>query len=216
MPIPQIMLFKVAAQVSRPDTSRLPMQLRAVPAIKTQDAVMTRRITLDLQMMGNVPMMMMNGKRWEDPITEKPVLGTIEIWELVNTTVSMHPFHIHLVNFQMIDSRPFDVAQYAKNGQIIYTDDAETPDPNQMGWKDVIQAQPGTVTRIIMKFARTPGITYYCHILEHEDMDMMLPFQSSLIDPVLILASAWRTPRKLLPSPSRCPCFGPGDSGRSG
>ena len=113
---------------------------------------MTRRITLELQMMGGMPMMTMNGKGWEDPITEIRS-GDDRNLELVNTTVSMRPSHIHLVNFQMLDSRPFDVTQYAKNGQIVYTDDAQTPDPNQMGWKDVIQAQPGTVTRIIMKFS---------------------------------------------------------------
>ena len=129
MPIPQIMLFKVGTKLNQPDTSQLPMQMRPIQPLKARDAVTTRRISLEMMTMNGLPMMMLNGKAWEDPITEKPVLGSTEIWELVNTTTSMHPFHMHLVNFQMLDSRPFDVAQYAKNGQITYTDDADIPIP---------------------------------------------------------------------------------------
>jgi spore coat protein A len=178
LPIPQVMLFKVGAKVIHADTSALPMHLRAIQPIKTEAVAVTRRITLEMQQMGTMQMMVLNGKGWEDPITEKPVLGTTEIWEMVNTTTSMHPFHIHLVNFQVVDSRSFDLDQYAKNSQIVFTDDVQAPDPNQMGWKDVIQVQPGTVTRLIMKFAPYAGYyVYHCHILEHEDMDMMRPFQ---------------------------------------
>ncbi|MDR3606992.1 MAG: multicopper oxidase domain-containing protein [Oligoflexia bacterium] len=178
MPLPQIMLFKVGPQVLQPDTSSLPMQLRPIPAIPPETAVTTRRITLQQTQAGNMQMMLLNGKSWSDPITETPILGTTEIWELVNTTTSMHPFHIHLVNFQVLDNRPFDLAQYGNNGQITYAGAAQPPDPNQVGWKDVVQVQPGTVTRIIMTFGPYAGYyVYHCHILEHEDMDMMRPFQ---------------------------------------
>jgi spore coat protein A len=178
IPIAQVMQFRVKSTVSAPDTSSLPMHMRAIPRLQPEQAIKTRQIVLTQETMGGMQMMMLNKMGWHDPITEKPVRGTTEIWELVNTTSSMHPFHIHLVNFQVLDRRPFDVDQYASNGAIQYTDAASPADPNEMGWKDVVQAAPRSVTRIIMNFTPYSGYyVYHCHILEHEDMDMMRPFQ---------------------------------------
>jgi spore coat protein A len=90
----------------------------------------------------------------------------------------MHPFHIHLVDFQVLDRTPYDVDTYLKTGQINYTGPAESPDPNEMGRKDVVRVVPRMVTRIILNFGPYPGYyVYHCHILEHEDMDMMRPYE---------------------------------------
>ena len=135
-------------------------------------------------MADGTPMMIMNGKNWRNPktgsldITEKPVLGTSEVWELVNATYEPHPFHIHLVEFQTIDRHPFDGDKYTADQTINFTGPAVPPDPNEQGWKDVIRTDPWTVTRIIMQFAPYTGFyVYHCHILEHEDMDMMRAFE---------------------------------------
>jgi len=52
------------------------------------------------------------------------------------------------------------------------------PDPNEAGWKDTVRANPGEVTYIIAKFGPFRGTyVYHCHILDHEDNEMMRPFR---------------------------------------
>ena len=179
MPLPKVMLFKVASTISHPDSSSLPMHMREIKKIDPKKASVTRQIVLNqMTMADGSSMLQMNGKSWTDPISEKPILGATEIWELIDTLPDSHPFHIHLVEFQVLDRRPFDTDAYVKTGVITYTGPAVLPEPNEMGWKDTIRASSRTVTRIIVKFGPYPGYyVYHCHILEHEDMDMMRPFQ---------------------------------------
>jgi spore coat protein A, manganese oxidase len=177
--LPQLMMVNVGKTVSSPDTSSLPMQMRPIERMDPATAKATRQIVFStMNMPDGSPMLMLNGKSWEDPITEKPELGTTEVWELINTLPDMHPFHIHLVDFQVLDRTPYDVDTYLKTGQINYTGPAESPDPNEMGRKDVVRVVPRMVTRIILNFGPYPGYyVYHCHILEHEDMDMMRPYE---------------------------------------
>jgi spore coat protein A len=181
--IPQMMMFKVGTTVSEPDTSSLPMHMKTIERMDPSSAVKTRQIVLNqVNMPDGTPMLQMNGKAWHDPIEEKPVRGTTEVWELVNALSDEHPFHIHLVQFQVLDRRPFDPDKYASTGQVVYTGPAEPPAPNEMGWKDTVRTQSYAVTRIIIRFEPFSGYyVYHCHILEHEDMDMMRPFQ--IVDP---------------------------------
>lgn len=179
LPIPQLMLFKVGSAVSEPDTSSLPMKMRPIPRMSPQNAAATRQIVFgEADMPDGSQMLLLNGKRWSDPVVEKPVLGTTEVWELANTTGDLHPFHIHLVRFQVLDRTPFDVDAYKKTGQINLTGPAVTPDASEQGWKDVVRSPQGYVTRIILRFEPFAGsYVYHCHILEHEDMGMMRPFE---------------------------------------
>ena len=155
------------------------MHLKPIRRIPLSKATVTRQIVFAQQNMPNgMPMLTLNGKTWEDPITEKPVLGSTEIWNLVNTLPDTHPFHVHLVTFQVIDRTPFGVDAFSADGRVAPTGPAEAPDPNEMGWKDVVRVPPNRVTRIILHFSPYAGYyVYHCHILEHEDMDMMRPFQ---------------------------------------
>ncbi len=177
--LPEIMQFRVGSRVKKADKSKLPLTMRAIPRIPTADASETRRIVFDrMQMPDGSKMLQMNDRSWNDPIEEKPKLGATEVWELANTLIDPHPFHIHLVQFQVLDRRLFDVAEYLKTKKMVYLGDARAPEPNEMGWKDTVKALPQMVTRIIMRFSPFPGFyVYHCHILEHEDMDMMRPFQ---------------------------------------
>ena len=123
-------------------------------------------------------MMLINRKRWHEPTTEKPKLNTTEIWEFVNLTEDTHPMHLHLVRFQILDRRPFDVTDYLINKKLRFTAPATPPDPNELGWKDTVQCPTGMITRIIVRFEGFPGkYLYHCHILEHEANDMMRPFE---------------------------------------
>jgi spore coat protein A len=177
VPLYQVMQFRVKPQASAPDTSSLPMKMQPIRRMEVREAANTRRIVFDQMEMGGQTMLTLNGKMWHDPVSEMPVLGSTEVWELVDTLPDSHPFHIHLVDFQVLDRRPFDLNEYLKSGKIEYSGAAEAPDANEMGWKDTVRITPAHVTRIIMKFAPFAGhYVYHCHILEHEDMDMMRPF----------------------------------------
>ncbi len=124
-------------------------------------------------------------------VTTKPAAGAVEDWLLVNTTADTHPIHLHLVTFEVVDRRPFDVAAYDPETQAIsYTGPAVPAHPNENGRKDTVQANPGEVTRIRARFelpdegtielpagVDNPQYVWHCHILEHEENDMMRAFE---------------------------------------
>jgi spore coat protein A, manganese oxidase len=175
----EIMQFRVAAK-GVADTSSLPPALRTYARIPESQAVKTRRLTLDERMdpvqqsMG----MLLNNTPWHMPVTEKPVLNTTEIWELVNLTDDSHPIHIHLVRFQILDRRPFDTFEFQDKGTVRFTGPAIPPAPTESGWKDTVRADPGLITRIIIPFEGFTGrYVWHCHILEHEDNEMMRPYE---------------------------------------
>src|SRR3984957_4730675 len=124
------------------------------------------------------PMTMLpNNAHWSMRVTENPVFDSTEIWSLLNTTDDAHPIHLHLVRFQILDRRNFDVSVYWPKGEGKYTGPAMPPDPSEAGWKDTVRADPGMVTRIIARFEGYPGrYVWHCHILEHEDNEMMRPY----------------------------------------
>ncbi len=181
--MPEIMQFRVGNKARTKDTSNLPMVMKPIERIPEATATVTRQITFgEKEMPSGDTMSVLNGKLWHDPVEEKPLLGATEIWNLVNTLPDVHPFHIHLVQFQVLDRTPYDVEEFLKSGKIVLTGPSVQPDANEMGWKDTVRLNGGTVTRIITKFLPYPGFyVYHCHILEHEDMDMMRPFQ--VVDP---------------------------------
>jgi FtsP/CotA-like multicopper oxidase with cupredoxin domain len=97
------------------------------------------------------------------PITENPALGSTEIWEIYNFTEDAHPIHIHEVQFQVVNRQPFH-------------GNARPPEDWEKGFKDVVIAYPEEVTRIKASFD-LPGLyVWHCHILEHEDNEMMRPY----------------------------------------
>jgi spore coat protein A, manganese oxidase len=82
-----------------------------------------------------------------------------------------------LVRFQIIDRRSIDVAAYWATGKLKYFGDPIPPDPGEAGWKDTVRADPAMVTRIIIRFEGYTGrYVWHCHILEHEDNEMMRPY----------------------------------------
>jgi spore coat protein A, manganese oxidase len=174
-----IMQFRVSGKKSS-DATSLPPSLRTYEKIPESRVVKTRRLTLDEQMdpvqqsMG----MLLNNTPWHMPATEKPVLGTTEIWELVNLTEDSHPIHLHLVRFQILDRRPFDTYEFQDKGTVRFTGPATPPDPTEAGWKDTVRADPGVITRLIIPFEGYAGrYVWHCHILEHEDNEMMRPLE---------------------------------------
>jgi spore coat protein A len=174
-----LMQFRVAStQVA--DSSVVPAALRPVPRLAESSAIKTRRLTLDeqLNMVADSIGMLLNKTPWHMPITEKPVLNTSEIWELVNLTDDVHPIHLHMVRFQILDRRRFDAFEYMTHSTLRYVGDLMAPDPNELGWKDTARVNAKTVTRILVPFVGYPGrYVWHCHILEHEDNEMMRPYE---------------------------------------
>jgi spore coat protein A, manganese oxidase len=162
------------------DTSSLPVALRPVPKIPESRAVQTRLLTLDeyVTKAGNPAMLLLNASHWKMPVTEKPVLGSTEIWTLINPTNDTHPIHLHLVRFQILDRQPYEPWLFQTKRQLHFLGPPEPPDPNEAGWKDTVQAHSRMVTRIIVPFEGFTGrYVWHCHILEHEDNEMMRPYE---------------------------------------
>jgi len=127
------------------------------------------------------------GLTYMDTPTEMPLKGSTEVWQIANLTGDTHPIHFHLVNVQVLARQPFNAAKYT--GTPVYTGPARGPDPTELGWKETVRMNPGEVTTVVMKFdlptvpftvpssPRTGGSEYvwHCHILEHEEHDMMRP-----------------------------------------
>jgi spore coat protein A, manganese oxidase len=174
-----VMQFRVARGKSA-DTSSLPSTLRPITRLAESETITTRTLTLgEIDDLAQNPVtMLLNNTHWKEPITEKPVLDSVEIWNFMNVTDDSHPIHLHLVRFQILDRRRFDAFAYQNQGILRYRGAPTPPDPNEAGWKDTVRAYPGMITRIIVRFEGFVGrYVWHCHILEHEDNEMMRPYE---------------------------------------
>ena len=183
-----VMMFKVTKRLSSRDDSSIPRTLASVPLLDPRASVKTRDLVLSELDSADPfvnPIIGLINAPWSDPVTETPQAGSIEIWRLINTTGDAHPIHIHLVQFQILDRQLFDPTQYP--GRLVFTGPRVTPPANERpAFKDTVKALPGEVTRFISKFDLPSGTSarrgqrfryvFHCHILEHEDNDMMRPY----------------------------------------
>ncbi len=120
---------------------------------------------------------------WDDVVTENPQVGDTEVWEFYNATADAHPMHVHEVLFQVVDRQ--DVVVDEENGTVRVNDTAEPspPEPWEDGWKDTVIAYPGQVTRLRMRFTNAGQFVWHCHIVEHEDNEMMRPYRIGPVQP---------------------------------
>lgn len=126
---------------------------------------------------------------FKDSITERPAVGTTEVWEFYNTTVDAHPMHMHLVDFRILDRQTFTGTLTPKvnsdgssgailGGASIVKIGAVLPvNAWESGKKDTVKLFPGEVTRVLVSFNRKGEYVYHCHIISHEDHEMMRPYQ---------------------------------------
>ena len=123
-----------------------------------------------------------NDLGWHD-ITEFPVLGTTEVWSFINRSGVSHPMHMHLILFQVLDRQPF-----VMNGETVTPTGPRVPPPAwEAGLKDTVAVGPFEIVRVIARFEGFVGnYAYHCHILEHEDHEMMRQFV--VVPPPKILA----------------------------
>jgi spore coat protein A len=176
--VAMIMQFRISPNRVA-DASSLPATLRPVVRLQESTAAVTRQLTIaDYQnRLGRSNVMLLNGAHWDMPVTEKPALNSTEIWSFVNLTDDSHPIHLHMVRFQLLDRRPFDLSVYQLTRKIVYTGPSIPLGPSETGWKDTVRVDPMTITRIIVKFEGFAGrYVWHCHMLEHEDNEMMRPY----------------------------------------
>ncbi len=215
MPLPNIMQFTVGTAAGW--TAPLPATLRATPiarytAAQAVNAATPRTMTLveNLNALGSPVSVVLNNRNFEFAGATTTVgTNTLELWELVNTTVDAHPIHLHFTQFQILNRQPFDSAGYLAatyGAQPVAANTGPFPPPsvtpflkrkavapaaNELGWKDTAVSTPGEVTRILVPFGAaipkvgggvlqtafqnsyTGDYVWHCHILEHEDNDMM-------------------------------------------
>ncbi|GGB80846.1 spore coat protein A [Marinobacterium zhoushanense] len=127
---------------------------------------------------------------WFAPITENPALGATEIWEIYNATGDAHPIHLHLVHFEVVGRQRFKavlVEQPVEESDgswgsgyrlehIKRLGNLRAPNPQEQTRRDVVMALPGEVTLIKARFDKPGRFVWHCHILSHEDHEMMRPF----------------------------------------
>ena len=192
----QVMEFRVVPAVAADQTT--PPQFLQLPAIAPLPAPMTTRPLALIEKMSNAPghdgpseavlgNINISGfaveKMWADMVSESPNVGDTEVWEFYNTTVDAHPMHIHEVAFEVVNREGLILA----DGEVVepvQLDGVITlPKPWETGVKDTVIAYPGQVTRVKAQF-NTPGqYVWHCHIVEHEDNEMMRPFRIGPVQP---------------------------------
>ncbi len=106
-----------------------------------------------------------NALMWMEPITENPALGATEVWEIYNFTEDAHPIHVHVVQFEVVNREPI-------GGGVV-----RPPEAWETGTKDTVIAYPGEVTRIKARFDIAGQFVWHCHIIDHEDNEMMRPYR---------------------------------------
>ena len=116
-------------------------------------------------------------RMWMDPITENPQVGATELWEFYNATPDAHPMHIHEVLFQVVDRQDIFVDEVNKTFQVVPGSLPVPPLPWEDGFKDTVIAYPGQVTRVRATFGAKGQFVWHCHIVEHEDNEMMRPYR---------------------------------------
>jgi spore coat protein A, manganese oxidase len=120
---------------------------------------------------------------WREPVTENPAVGATEVWEFYNATADAHPIHVHEVAFEVVNRQDIVVDEATHEVRVMPGSSPLAPEPWESGVKDTVIAYPGQVTRVRVEF-RNPGqFVWHCHILEHEDNEMMRPYRIGPVQP---------------------------------
>ncbi|MCJ7739428.1 MAG: multicopper oxidase [Anaerolineae bacterium] len=183
----QVMKFVVGPLLST-DTSTPPaaLVLPALTPLGTETVV--RRLSLNEEMStvwdgpaaallgvldsGGNPVSLL----WMDPITEDPTVGSTEVWEFYNFTADAHPIHLHLVEFEVVDRQALETEDGETLVPATLVGSSIPPEPWETGTKDTVISYPGQVTRVKAMFDLVGLYVWHCHIIEHEDNEMMRPF----------------------------------------
>ncbi len=191
----KVMRFSVSGPPAAPDPSTPPAQL-ALPAITPlpQESV-TRPLALLEEMSAffadspaeavlgtvagdpNVAPGVWTKRLWVEEVTENPAVGATEVWEFYNATGDAHPMHVHEVVFEVVNRQDIFVNEDTEEVQVVPGSVTTPPEPGETGFKDTVTVYPGQVTRVRAQFLNPGQYVWHCHIVEHEDNEMMRPFR---------------------------------------
>ena len=200
--LPQIMQFRVVP--GGIDNTTLPQNL-ILPALTFPVPTTRREIVLqeNLDQLGNPIEVLLDGYHYIESVNDPTLFlenaNSVGVWEFINTTGDAHPMHTHLVPFKIVNRQPFNVTGFLVAWNTWLGNDhtkprpsvnnfltkgaAYLPAPEEAGWKDTAKAYPGEILRILTKFELPAGVPAgdykypcHCHILEHEENDMMFQF----------------------------------------
>jgi spore coat protein A len=188
----QVMEFRVGPSRA-PDPTTPPTFLQLPAIVPLPEETTTRPLAL-LEMMAmdwDGPAAAMLGtvdadgnataRMWSEAVTENPAVGDVEVWEFFNGTADAHPMHIHEVVFEVVNRQHLAADEEGIATQPFQLDgDVMPPEPWESGFKDTVIAYPGQVTRVRMRFANAGQFTWHCHIVSHEDNEMMRPYRIGL------------------------------------
>lgn len=140
------------------------LDLPTTPGPTENAARTTRHLTMNMTRDEcGLALHLLNNRRFHEETSIKPHLGTTEIWNVENKTEHTHPLHLHLVRFDVIGRGP---------------DGTHEPAPNERVGKDTVRVNPDETVRILVEFGEFAGqFPWHCHVLEHEDHEMMRPFE---------------------------------------
>ncbi len=184
----QIMQFRVVGaagpdRTTPPEALQLPA-VAALPAGHVRKLALVEEMSMDVEeapiaaMLGTVgPDDGYQARMWDDEVTENPAVGAVETWEFYNTTADAHPLHVHDVLFQVLNRQGALVDEAGGTVRPDPDSPVRPPEPGETGWKDTVIAYPGEVTRIRMRFGNAGQFVWHCHIIEHEDNEMMRPMR---------------------------------------
>ena len=189
-----VMQIRVGTSVTRPGPTTIPTSLPGVKADIPGPVARKRYITLN-EVGPETPEWHLNLDGAVFGVQQQePQVGTVEDWVYVNMTEDTHPMHLHLFMHQVIGRTPFDVDAYEEafggaegvpgghDPTPFATGPMEPPAPEERGFKDTVKANPGYFTTVRGRFDLPSGVTppqsyvHHCHIVEHEDNDMMEAF----------------------------------------
>ena len=178
--LPEFMQFRVTRPLKGAKTVFVLPPARPVPAPADDASIRVRDFTLSekFDAKGRSLGMHINNLGYDDPVTEKVRLGSVEKWRFINTTDDTHPMHLHLVQFRILERQGYDVATLQSGGELRLVGMKRPPEPNEFGRKDTALVYPGEVLSILVHFEGYTGrYVYHCHMVEHEDNDMMRPYE---------------------------------------
>ncbi len=179
----RVMQFRVGSMVGRdpstpPPQLALPARAPIGPAVRSrplalmeEDSAVLPDVGPRAAVLGPIVGGVAEPRMWADAVTENPGVGDVEEWELHNMTMDAHPMHIHQVQFEVVSRQPMTGGP------------ARPPEPTETGLKDTVIAYPDEVTTVRAKFDIPGRFVWHCHIVEHEDNEMMRPFDVGPVAP---------------------------------
>jgi FtsP/CotA-like multicopper oxidase with cupredoxin domain len=185
----QVLLFNVVPALAPDPTT--PPQFLVLPAIAPLPVETVTRPLALVEMMsmhhdgpaeallGHVdPFGMPVQQEWMDQVTENPNVGDTEVWEFYNFTADAHPMHVHEVTFEVVNRQALVTNEDGETEPPAqFAADPRPPEAWESGFKDTVIAYPGEVTRIRAMFTNPGQFVWHCHIVEHEDNEMMRPYR---------------------------------------